>query len=63
MTKKDKEILKDARDYRKEVIKAEVRAFFKELFPDEKLWEKKCNVCGAINCTNNDTCIKCNCQF
>lgn len=26
-------------------------------------WEKYCEVCGACNCKNNDSCIKCNCQF
>lgn len=26
-------------------------------------WEKYCEACGARNCKNNDSCIKCNCKF
>lgn len=43
-----------------EKIKKEAEQFVKDFLPS---WEKYCEVCGACNCQNNDSCIKCNHEF
>ena len=42
-----------------EIIK-NVSDFFDKWFIK---WEKYCQLCKARNCRNNDSCIKCGCQF
>ena len=48
------------RSYTKEEIKQQAKDFCNNWLPK---WKKHCDVCGACNCKNNDSCIKCNCQF
>jgi len=43
-----------------EEIRQQAKDFYDKWLPR---WEKYCDVCGACNCKNNDSCIKCNCQF
>ena len=44
---------------RKEIIK-QAEEFVRKWMPT---FEKSCKICGASNCINNETCIKCKCQF
>ena len=48
------------RRFSDEEIKNKARDFCEKWFPK---WEKYCEVCKACNCKNNDSCIKCGCQF
>ena len=48
------------RSYTEEEIRRQAKDFCNKWLPK---WEKYCEVCGACNCKNNDSCIKCNCQF
>lgn len=41
-------------------IREQAREFVNSFLPK---WEKYCEICGAMNCKSNESCIKCNCQF
>ena len=43
-----------------EEIRQQAKDFCNKWLPK---FEKHCEICGACNCKNNDSCIKCNCQF
>ncbi len=43
-----------------EELKQQAKDFTDKWMPKS---EKYCEVCGAINCKNNDSCIECDIQF
>lgn len=52
--------MKNKKEITEEEIRKQAQEFVSKMFPK---CEKHCEVCGSCNCINNDSCIKCNCQF